>query len=828
MQSRISPFAFPLLFGTLLTLLGGCQTPPPTAGPEEPAEAPVAAGAIDVEHYAIELALHPRERRIEGLCRVRLYPAAGPVSEVALDFAGLQVRGVKDETGRALAFTHEGERLAITLAAPLAPGAYTELAIAYGGRPRLGLWFSGEREDGGVPTQVFSHGQSKNNRGWFPCVDDPADRATSEVRVTMPPGWVSMAAGERIERQEEPDRVVEHWRMSMPHPSFLVTLVAGEFMVRESVWDGTPLYVVAEARYEKLLEASFHETDEILAFLSEYTGYRYPYPKYSQTVVANFPWNGMENISATTLTPLTLDGERGHRDESSYPLVAHEAAHQWFGNLVSCRDWSHLWLSEGFATYLSLLYTEHSRGTDEFRARMRDTQMIDLYYNRGENRQPTVWDGWKEADDLLSPHRYQGGASRLHLLRFLLGEEAFRAAVCTFVAENAERGVVTDDFRRAAEKVSGRDLGEFFDQWIYGAGHPELELSWEWHDRTQTVRLEVRQVQEARRGTAEAFRFPVEVELLEDAGTRVHRIEITQRRQTFPLAADGKPHYVRFDRHGWVPKAMRWSRDPAEWLAIAHQDQDVNGRRYAVDALGRLAGQARTGENLAAHETYVAEIVGRMRHDSSEHVRADAARSLAHAGGLEARERLMEIAQKDASAKVRVATLEALAHWGEDKRIAELARASFDQGYSWATMGAAAGLVCSSDPHGAYAWITARLLVDSPHDQLRGYLFEHLGSLGNEAATGQLLRWAKDESVHPSARAIALRQLPRRQRNRVTNQREAAAFLSSSNFRLRQAAVETLVEFDTRGAKEALREYYPRAVTARERRAIEAAVDSLR
>jgi aminopeptidase N len=831
MKSPLASIALAPLtaLGALLLLSGGCRTQPSIdeeAGPDGRGDE--AAAGLDVEHYAIELVLHPGDRRIEGRCRVRLYPATSALTEVTLDLAGLQVRGVTDETGRPLDFVHLDAALVMQLAEPLSPGEYTELAIHYGGRPSGGLCFSGERPDGSGPTQVFSLGESRSNRGWFPCSGDPSDHATSEVRVTMPAGWISMAAGESVDRRQESGQVIEHWRMSTPHPSHLVTLAAGEFIVRESDWEGVPLLFVAEPHHARLLEASLRETDEILAFFSDYTGVRYPYPKYSQTVVANFPGSGMESISATTLPSQILDDERGRRDGHLSGLVAREAAQQWFGALVSCREWSHLWLTEGLSSYLALLWVEHSLGLDEFRARMRDTQLTDLTFNRGARRQPMVWEGWKEVDDLLSPPRIEGAAARLHLLRFLLGDQVFRAAIQTFVAENAGRSVDTEDFRRTLEKVSGRDLGEFFAQWILGVGHPELELAWSWNSRSGTVRLDVRQVQEARHGTPAVFRFPVEVEFLEDGGTRAHRIEITERRQSFELPADGKPLYVRFDKHGWVPMVVSWKRPAAQWLAIASHDDDVNGRRRAVVALGDLAGRSRTGENLAAQETYVAQIITGMRNDSSVAVRVDAARALAAAGGLEARERLMEVALESEAAGVRVAALQSLEAWGEDPRIAELARVAFDQGYSWATMGAAAGLVCRADPEGAYAWITGRLLIDSPHDQLTGYLLEHLGSLSNRAATGQLLRWARDDSVHPTARAVALRQLPRRDRDRVSNARAVAEFLDSPSFLLRQAAVQALAEFDSAPARRALEAHYPNAVTARERRTIEAALEGRR
>ncbi|MEW6072534.1 MAG: M1 family metallopeptidase [Planctomycetota bacterium] len=824
LAGALAPFLF------FLPLAGACAVPPSPRAAARAGDpflaAPVrhspGAAAFDVEHYAIEIRLLPAAREIEARTRVRLYPAGDSLAAVDLALAGLAVTAVHDEVGRRLAYSRAGETLSVQLAEPLAAGEYTELAIAYRGRPTTGLWFAGERPDGAGPTQVYSQGQAAHNHGWFPCLEDPADRATSEVIVTMPAGWRSVAAGERIDIRAEGERITEHWRMNQPHPAYLVTLVAGELAVREEEWNGVPLWYVAEPRYERWLEATFAETDDVLAFLADYTGSPYPYSKYSQAVVANFEWGGMENVSATTMSLLALDDERGHRDEDPHGLVAHEAAHQWFGDLLTCRDWSHLWLNEGFATYLELLYYERTRGEEEFAGRRRDA--LDRYLEavRRTGRQPIVNEVYCEPEDLMDAHRYEGAAVRLHLLRSALGADVFRAGVRTYVAENAGRSVVTADLRRAMEKVSGRDLGWFFDQWIHGSGVPELEVSWRWDERARAVVLETRQLQSPGGGTPAAFRFPADVLVRDASGDRVHRVEVDERREAFELPAPGRPQFVRFDAGDCVPKVMTLVRAPAEWIAIAGADGDGNARRDAVLALGRLAREARIVELPAAHEAYVAEIVRRLRLDASPGVRADAASALGLAGGLEARERLIAAAREDRAARVRVAALGALCAWGENPALAAFAREAFDTGFSWATMGAAAGLVAAADPAGAYAWITEKLFTDSPHDQLAAYLLAQLGSLPNPGVANQLLAWARDESVDPPARAAALRQLPRQDWQRIANIRAVIPFLAEEDFQVRLAAVETLAAFDEPVARAALRDYYARAVTAKERRAIEA------
>lgn len=300
----------------------------------------------------------------------------------------------------------------------------------------------------------------------------------------------------------------------------------------------------------------------------------------------------------------------------------------------------------------------------------------------------------------------------------------------------------------------------------------------------------------------------------------LHRVELTRRRQEFVFHADSRPFYVRFDKGSWIPKLTRQKKKPSEWIAIANSDTDVTGRRDAVRALGSLAAEAH-GRDSAAHQNYVGELANRMRRDQSEWIRAHAAQALGRAGGVEAREWLVAAAGQDPAERVRCAALRALCRWEGEPKLAELARSAFDGGFSWNVMGAAAGLLCAADPQGAYAWITEKLFIESPHDQLRAHLIEHLGTLSNPGVNDQLLRWMRDGSVHPTARAVAVRQLARQHSRRASNVKTISQLLGTESFRLSRAVVEALAEMGDPASRNALRAYYPDALTSRERRIIE-------
>ena len=793
------------------------DVPPKVAHSEAPA-------AIDAEHYALELTVDPVARAIDGKLKLRFVSTEADLPHVALDFAGLKVYNVLDSAGRDLAYFQKGESVTIVLANPLPLGATEELEIRYGGSPKKGLWFTDPER--GVPTQIFTQGECEDSHWWFPCIDDPSDRATSELTVTLPAGWTAVAAGERIDRTEDANSVTEHWRMNTPHPVYLTTLVAGEFVTKTAEWDGIPLIYMGDPEFADLIESSFAATPSALAFLSDVTGLRYPYAKYSQACVDDFPFGGMENISATTMTDTMLRGERGQRDGDATGLIVHEAAHQWFGDLLTCNSWDHVWLNEGFATYMTQLYFGHTKGDDELRMRWYDSLQGYLASDVGPNRRPTVYATYRDPIDLFfTGQTYAGAAARLHYLRFILGDAAFFSGIRNYVAENQGRGVTTFDLQAAMQKSSGQDLTGFFDQWLYGEGYPELEVSWKWSAEDRAVHLSVKQTQREIAGTPGVFELPVDVAVRTSKGTVVHRIDLNARTQVFELASDVAPDWVWFDEGGWLPAKVKRVKQPAEWLTLAASSDKALPRRLAVEALGdAFAGGDAFDMRGDQMDFARAELVNRLRQDESSWVRKSAAKALGQEGGAEARVRLMAAAASDENSFVRRAAFEALEGWGEDLELAAFARTQYEEGYSWKTMGAAAELLAVSDPKGIFQWTLRELFVaESPHDVLRGELLGVMADIDNVRATPNLVQWAIDRTADTGARLAAVRELGELKQLDKEARRTLIELLGSDNAKLRRAAVEGLANYGDAVSKTALRDFYAQSVFPREKRAIEAA-----
>lgn len=778
---------------------------------------------VDFEHYTLDLRLDPQARSISGSCRIRFHPLETSLRELVLDAHDLAISGVTDGDGRALGFESSARELRVEFERALAPGTSHELVVRYSAQPRRGMHFVGAR--GELPTHVYTQGQCEDSAAWFPCWDEPAERATSELRVELPRGWISVAAGERIEsRATETGGTVDLWRMATPHPAYLTTLVAGELVELRDQWNDVPLSFLAPEKLEPWLESTFADTPQILDFFSELAGTRYPYEKYSQACVGNYPHGGMENISATTLTDACVGDPRGQLDYDATGLIAHEAAHQWFGNLITCADWSHVWLNEGFATYAELLYRESSRGVDDFRAAVRDVQDFYTASDVGALRRPHVWSTYREPFDLFTRggQAYQGAASRLHLLRFQLGDDVFFRGLRRYVAEHRGRPVVTDDFRRTMERASGLDLQLFFEQWFFKPGYPEFEVSWQWNEARGVVRVDVKQAQLSADGTPAVFTVPVDLEVRDQLGARTTRVTVDQRNKSFELPAPSRPLWVVFDKHGWIPKRLVTQRSTAEWLALASMSDDVNERREALRELGLTLAR----DTDADLRWRIAETILGGLQDRSPAVRVAAARAF---GAVSARPgnpialELASSASRDEVAAVRVAALETLAVFEDvDGAFAKLGREQYDARFSWATMGAAARLVARHKGKDSLDWLVRCLDEATLHDALRCAVLPALAQVPGDESVERLRRAVLDESWAVDARAVAARQLAPLVRGRSDVSRELCELLRTTELvRLQSALIDVLVALDDGQARLALREFHGRSIDARQRRAIE-------
>jgi aminopeptidase N len=551
----------------------------------------------DVCHLALNLVIDFNQRAVHGTATTEFAALFDNLRTVTLRAAELHIERVTlgGPDGVPLRYSLCDGQLRIELDRPRAPGEAFTITVAYHAQPRTGLTFTGPTpDDPQRPVQVWTQGQPESNHFWFPCHDSPNDRATTEMIVTVPAPFFALSNGKLIAVTEQSDQGTKtyHWRHDVPHPAYLVTLVVGEFAELRAEYDGIPLpsYVRPDRRAD--LPLLVGKTPEMVRFFSERFGIHYPYEKYAQIIAEEFT-GAMENTSATTHSFTLLPDRRAALDDDVAPLVvAHELVHQWFGDLLTCRDWAHIWLNESFATYFEAVWRQHDEGEDAFR--------MELRANRGsylaeEYRRPIVYNVYRDdGQELFDRHVYEKGSLVLHMLRYVLGEDAFWRAIQHYARTNRGREVISADFERAIEESTGRSMGRFFEQWVYQSGHPELKVGYEWDGDAGLARVRVEQRQKVDEQTP-LFHLPVDIAFVvpgpdeQQPATRTFRVQVNEADQVlyFPLTA--RPLMVRFDPGGWILKTLDFER-PAEMLRyqLVH-DPDVLGRIEAAEALGKLA-----------------------------------------------------------------------------------------------------------------------------------------------------------------------------------------------------------------------------------------------
>ncbi len=555
------------------------------------------AHPIDVEHYRIAIKLEDRTRSFQAETTITLRPLRDSLEECQFDAETFKVRKVRDEEG-ALSFTQTPGKLSVRLRRPLSRGERISLTVGYEAKNRrvdperygmpkgydLGLTFKDQTADHPalVRTLTFPEGA----RHWFPSNDHPEDKATAEVIVTVRSEWQALSNGRLVSETPSGRWRTFHWAQEKPHSTYLFVLAAGPYVRVSDPGGGLPVGYWVYPGKEKVAEQTFGRTRKIIQFFEEEYGVAYPWAKYDQVVNPDFG-GGMEATTATVIGDRVLRSGPMDDPASHDWLVAHEAAHQWWGNLVTTKDWSHTWLNESFATFGEYLYSKHALGEEEGALNLMRKRQRYLDEARGQFKRPLVWKDWKWPNENFNRHTYEKGAAVLHMLRWILGDGAFRRAVTLYLKRNAFQAVETKDLEAAFREVTQYPVDRFFQQWVYGPGHPVFAVRWEWLDAQRKARLQVTQTQKP------LFETQVEIGIVTGAGRKIERLNIAAvEEQSFEIACDSRPLMVRFDHGDHLLMELDFDKTVDE-LVYQLQNDDAMGRLWAAAQLkGRGADEA--------------------------------------------------------------------------------------------------------------------------------------------------------------------------------------------------------------------------------------------
>jgi aminopeptidase N len=508
---------------------------------------------IDVIHYVFRLTVNDTSDQIVGETTVT-FRVVQRVSELALDLTsaagdkGMTVESVKVE-GQPAAFKHAADRLHIPIPATAAAGQELHATITYRGVPREGLRLidniHGERS-------MFSENWPNRARQWLPTLDHPYDKATGEFVVTAPSHYQVVANGLLMEELDlEGGLRRTHWKQSVPIASWLYALGVARFAVHHyAVVRGVPQQVWVFPQDRDRAYQIFELTGRrAFEFFSDQIG-PYAYEKLAHVQAAGLG-GGTEHASAI------FYGEKGVA--AGRAPVVHEVAHQWFGDAVTEKDWDDVWLSEGFATYFTHLYTERFEGRDIFVRNLRNDIQTILTAQKTLPDQPVIHRNLSDMSAVLNRLVYQKGGWVLHMLRGVVGTDRFWDGIRQYYRRYRDTNVSTDDFRQAMEEASGMQLTWFFDQWLERPGMPSVRGSWSYDPAAKQVRIELAQTQDGA-----PFRLPLEIGIVSPSGQqRIERLELASASGQFTFAADAQPADVRLDPNSWVLMQAEFGRTPA-------------------------------------------------------------------------------------------------------------------------------------------------------------------------------------------------------------------------------------------------------------------------
>ena len=546
---------------------------------------------VDVRRIKLEIEPNLSSQTFNASATHSFTVLAPDFDRLELDAEELEIRKVTDEKGKSLDFEVLPGKLVIHFPKVLPPQTQASVRVDYDAAPRrMGLhFFKADPRDPGQPDMVWSQGEAEENRYWIPMFDYPNQRAETEVVATVPEGFVAVSNGRLLSSGPgpKPGTVVYHWLQEKPIVGYLMTLAVARYVpvkfearVKDGASERTvPMTVWALAGQEERARRTFAKTPAMVEYFSELLGTPYPWVKYDQVLAYEFG-GGMENASATTLAADALLDARAALDVDSNGLISHELAHQWFGDLITCKDWSHIWLNEGFASYFQAVWKAKDLGPDEFAYDL-DQKARQYFGEAGSYNRAVVSDRYEAPMDLFDSHTYQKGAWVLQMLRKELGEERFWKSLKLYIRRHEGSVAETEDLRSAIEETTGRGMVAFFAQWLYGPGYPSLHVKPEWDPALKKLSLKITQKQV--KGGMPPFAFKLPVVFGKDG--KKFTADISKEEETFTWDASSRPKFLRLDPEQTVLAEFELEFPEDMLLAQLQDDPSVPGRVRAAKAL---------------------------------------------------------------------------------------------------------------------------------------------------------------------------------------------------------------------------------------------------
>jgi len=564
-----------------------------------PAYKGTATKYFDITHMVLDITPEWKTRHIIGAATLTLSPHSYPQDSLILDAKDFIIKRVElvnegRDSFAELKYHYDNRKLNILLNPTIVyttdrigesvttsryenhhsylPGDTFQIKIEYIAKPEdirkdsivtksdeQGMYFiNPDGIDSGIPREMWSQGEVNNNCGWFPTIDEPEQKFTHEINITVDTALTTLSNGNLdYTSLNKNGTKTDHWSMDLPHSSYLVMAAAGTYKMVEDNWrDSIPVNYYVEPQYAPYARKIFGNTPAMIEYFSKLLKYDYPWQKYSQMVVRDFTSGAMENTTATLMYEAMQQDDRSLLDNTEEEVISHELFHHWFGDLATCKNWANLAMNESFACYSEARWAEHKYGKDAADLMLKHD--LDVYLTEANfHKAPIIEHYYDDPDDLFDHHRYEKGALVLNMLRNYLGDTVFFAALHNYLVANAYKNVELSDLREAMEKASGEDLHWFFEEWFEKPGHPVLEISQEYKEKEGKLYLYIKQTQKDEK--VPIFKMKVRImldepfyyknidnELAKSTGISFRTIWIKNAQDTFIFKCN-KPENIIFD-----------------------------------------------------------------------------------------------------------------------------------------------------------------------------------------------------------------------------------------------------------------------------------------
>ena len=592
------------------------------------------------------------------------------------------------------------------------------------------------------PEQIWTQGEGEDNHYWLPTYDYPNDKTTTDMFVTVRSDQQALSNGHLVSKDKNKDGTVTwHWNESHPYSTYLIMLGIGHYDVVTDKWHGKDVDYWMYPGWGSEAHRIFGLTPKMIEFYSSRTRYPYPWEKYDQIPIAEFTYGGMENVTATTLNDYVMFDKRSGIDFSSEGLIAHELAHQWFGDLVTCRSWINTWMNESFATYFEAMFRQFNDGQDEFDEENQGSM------NAGLNAEVTLGKKPIVAANNYTANIYPRGAATLNMLHHILGDSGWWTSINHYLDVHQFQPVEANDLEVAVEEATGQNVEWFFDEWLYKSGHPVFDVTYNYDDAAKMLHMTVTQTQKRDTLTG-TFRTPVDVELtMPNGSTKLQTLHIEDSTQQFDIPSPEKPTMVIFDKGNSVIKELHIHKTPNAWINQLSQAKPAIERSQAAlamqpDSVGRAPEVFEALKYAAVHDAFWAVRLHALNTLGNW---ADASHSIL--------ELLLDRSRNDSRSDIRALAIQLFVQNGYPKEQVEPALTSIiatDSSYS--VVGTAMNALHAYDPELAYQDALTYLKTNSPRDRIRRDAISVLEHTKTHAALDELVTLVDTRNMPKTAR----------------------------------------------------------------------------